>query len=68
MNTTTPSCTVLIVDPCRDTQAQILDHVQSRGFSVISAQDATVALSTIELTRPDIVLTDSFYQIGRAHV
>ena len=64
MNTPTPSCTVLIVDPCRDTQAQILDHVQSRGFSVISAQDATVALSTIELTRPDIVLTDSFYPDG----
>ncbi len=64
MNTSTPSCTVLIVDPCRNTQAQILDHVQSRGFSVISAQDATVALSTIELVRPDIVLTDSFYPDG----
>lgn len=64
MTTPPVACTVLVVDPCRDTQAQILDHVQSRGFSVISAQDATVALSTIELTRPDIVLTDSFYPDG----
>lgn len=64
MSVPSPSCTVLVVDPCRNTQAQILDHVQSRGFSVISAQDATVALSTIELTRPDIVLTDSFYPEG----
>jgi CheY-like chemotaxis protein/anti-sigma regulatory factor (Ser/Thr protein kinase) len=60
MNTPVPSCTVLVVDPCRETQAQILGHLQNRGFSVITAADSTAALATIELTAPDIVLTDSF--------
>ena len=64
MNTPIPSCTVLVVDPCRDTQAQILEHLQDRGFSVITASDPSTALATIELTAPDIVLTDSFLPEG----
>lgn len=64
MTTPIPSCTVLVVDPCRDTQAQILGHMQDRGFSVITAVDPTSALATIELTTPDIVLTDSFLPEG----
>lgn len=64
MNSPTASCTVLIVDPCRETQAQILDHMQNRGFSVITANDPAAALATIELTAPDIVLTDSFLPEG----
>lgn len=64
MSTSSASCTVLVVDPSRDTQAQILDHVQSRGFSVITAQDPETALATIELTHPDIVLTDTFLPMG----
>jgi len=64
MNTTPHSCTVLVVDPCRETQAQILGHMQDRGFSVITAADPTAALETIALTTPDIVLTDSFLPEG----
>lgn len=64
MNHPLPPCTVLVVDPCRDTQAQILGHVQSRGFSAITAQDPETALATIELTHPDIVLTDTFLPMG----
>lgn len=64
MTTSMPSCTVLVIDPCRDTQAQILGHMQDRGFSVITATDPTAALATIELTAPDIVLTDSFMPEG----
>jgi DNA-binding response OmpR family regulator len=64
MNTTPPSCTVLVVDRCRETQAQILGHMQDRGFSVITAADPTAALETIALTTPDIVLTDSFLPEG----
>ena len=64
MNTPVPSCTVLVVDPCRETQAQILEHMQDRGFSVITASDPNTALETIELTAPDIVLTDSFLPEG----
>ncbi|MCC6141017.1 MAG: response regulator [Nitrospira sp.] len=64
MKTPVPSCTVLIVDPCRETQAQILGHMQDRGFSVITASDPHTAIETIELTAPDIVLTDSFLPEG----
>lgn len=64
MTSAYPPCTVLVVDPSRDTQTQILDHVQSRGFSVITAQDPDTALATIELTHPDIVLTDTFLPMG----
>ncbi|THJ21765.1 MAG: response regulator [Nitrospira sp. CG24D] len=64
MNTPLASCTVLVVDSCRETQAQIFGHLQNRGFSVITAADPTAALATIELTAPDIVLTDSFLPEG----
>lgn len=64
MTSPIPSCTVLVVDPCRETQAHILGHMQDRGFSVITAADPTTALATIELTTPDIVLTDSFLPEG----
>lgn len=64
MNPPVPSCTVLVVDPCRETQAQILGHMQDRGFSVITASDPSTALAMLELTAPDIVLTDSFLPEG----
>ena len=59
-----PSSTVLVVDPCPDTQSMIFGHMQDRGFSVITATDPAAALATIELTTPDIVLTDSFLPAG----
>ncbi|MEC4889560.1 MAG: response regulator [Nitrospira sp.] len=64
MNRSTPDCTVLVVDPCQDTQAHILSHMQERGFSVITVADPAAALATIDLTTPDIVLTDSFLPEG----
>ena len=64
MNRSTPDCTVLVVDPCQDTQTEILSHMQERGFSVITVSDPAAALATIELTTPDIVLTDSFLPEG----
>lgn len=64
MNTMPPSCTVLVVDSSQETQAQILGHMQDRGFSVITAADPAAALTAIELTAPDIVLTDSFLPEG----
>ncbi len=62
--TTVHPCTLLVIDPCPDTQAQILDHVQGRDFSVITAADPRAALSTIDLTAPDIVITDAFLPEG----
>jgi two-component system cell cycle response regulator len=58
------SCTLLVVDACPDTQARILEHVQGRGFSTITAQDPSSALATIDLTAPDIVITDLFLPDG----
>lgn len=59
-----PDCTVLVVDPCQDTQAHILRHMRERGFTVITVSDPATALATIELAAPDIVLTDSFLPDG----
>lgn len=64
MKRNTPGCTVLVVDPCQDTQTEILGHMQERGFSVIAVSDPVAALATIELTTPDIVVTDLFLPDG----
>lgn len=58
------ACTLLVIDPCRDTQARIVEHVQGRGFSVISAADPASAMAMIDLTAPDIILTDLFMPEG----
>jgi CheY-like chemotaxis protein/anti-sigma regulatory factor (Ser/Thr protein kinase) len=60
MTSQNPSCTVLVIDPCPETQARILEHVQGRGYSIIAASDPSTALATIDLTAPDIVITDLF--------
>jgi CheY-like chemotaxis protein/anti-sigma regulatory factor (Ser/Thr protein kinase) len=57
-------CTVLVIDPCPETQTRILEHVQGRGFSVITASDPSGALATIDLAAPDIVITDLFLPEG----
>ncbi|TKS59875.1 MAG: response regulator [Nitrospira sp.] len=60
-----PPCTVLVIDPCPETQARIVNHVQGRGFSIIAASDPSRALTIIDLTAPDIVITDLFLPEGR---
>jgi DNA-binding response OmpR family regulator len=64
MTSQNPSCTVLVIDPCPETQARIFDHVQGRGVSIIAASDPSAALSTIDLAAPDIVITDLFLPGG----
>lgn len=57
--------TVLVVDACPDTQARIMELVQGRGYSIMTAPDPDTALATIDLTAPDIVITDLFLPEGR---
>ncbi|MGQ0665788.1 MAG: response regulator, partial [Nitrospiraceae bacterium] len=64
MTSQIPPCTVLVIDPCRETQARIADHVEGRGFSVVAAADPSTALTTIGLAAPDIVITDLFLPEG----
>lgn len=64
MTSQNPTCTVLVIDPCPETQARIVDHVQGRGFSIIAASDPSAALATIDLAAPDIVITDLFLPEG----
>jgi len=44
MTPTPQPYTLLVVDPCSDTQARIVAQVQGRGFSVIAAPTAAAAL------------------------
>ena len=60
MNTLTTSDHLLVIDPCLDTQASIAEQLQGRGFSVVAASDAATALTTIDMTAPDIVIMDLF--------
>jgi len=64
MTAQNPPCNVLVIDPCPETQACIVNHVQGRGFSIIAASDPTTALATIDLAAPDIVITDLFLPDG----
>ncbi|MGE0468478.1 MAG: hypothetical protein Nkreftii_002584 [Candidatus Nitrospira kreftii] len=59
---TTPDLSdqLLVVDSCLETQARIAQHLQGRGFSIVSTHDPVAALATIESAAPDIVLTDLF--------
>lgn len=58
------SCTLLVVDSCSETQARIVEHVQGRGFSIITATDPSAAMAMIDLTAPDVVITDLFLPEG----
>ncbi len=54
------SKTLLVVDPCAELQAVALEQAKIRGLSVITAPDPRVALTMLDMTVPDVVLTDLF--------
>ena len=60
MITTPASRTLLLVAGNQDTQASVHAQATASGLSVISASDPAIGLSTFEMVRPDIVLTDLF--------
>lgn len=55
---------LLVIDPCRETQSRIVQHLQGRGFSVLGVSDPAAALMTIESAAPDLVITDLFLPDG----
>ena len=57
-NATSP--TMLVVDPCAETWALVMEQAKLRGLSVITAPDPRVALAMIEMAVPDILMTDLF--------
>jgi two-component system cell cycle response regulator len=63
---TSPSlpCTVLVIDSCPDTHERIVSFVQGRGISVITASDPSAALTVMDRSAPDIVITDLFLPDG----
>lgn len=52
--------TVLVVDACAESRARFLEQTQGRGLSVITATDPHVALTTFQMSVPDVVITDLF--------
>jgi len=54
------SKTLLVVDPCAETQALALEQATMRGLSVITAPDPHVAMAMLDMTVPDVVLSDRF--------
>jgi DNA-binding response OmpR family regulator len=64
MTGASPRCTLLVVDACRDSQARIHEHLQGRGYSIITAADPDAAGAMIDLMAPDVVITDLFLPQG----
>jgi DNA-binding response OmpR family regulator len=64
MTASDPGCILLIVDPCPETQARIAEHLQGRGFSIITATDPVAALAMVDMAAPNIVITDLFLPEG----
>jgi CheY-like chemotaxis protein len=52
------SKTLLVVDSCADTQALALELATPRGLSVVAATDHRGAMAMLDLTVPDVVLSD----------
>ena len=52
--------TLLVVADNAETQTVILEHARAQGHSVISASSPALGLSTFDMTKPDIVITDLF--------
>ena len=52
------SKTLLVVDPYAETQALALEQAKTRGLSVIMAPDPQGAMAMLDMTVPDVVLSD----------
>ncbi|MBI4001847.1 MAG: response regulator [Nitrospira defluvii] len=52
------SKTLLVVDSCPETQALTLEQAKARGLSVITAPDPHGAMAMLNMTVPDVVLSD----------
>ncbi|ULA68933.1 MAG: Putative Response regulator with ATPase domain [Nitrospira sp.] len=56
----TASPTMLVVDPCAEIWALVMEQAKLRGLSVITAPDPHVAVAMIDMAVPDVLMTDLF--------
>lgn len=68
MTVSASSCHILVIDPCPDTQARIVRLVEGRDICVTTACDPSAALTSIDQTDPDIVITELFLPEGAGFV
>lgn len=54
------SRTILIVEPCAETLAMVMEEAKTRGLSPLTAPDPQVALAMLDMASPDVLLTDLF--------
>lgn len=60
MKTGRSSCTVLLVDPSRDLQADLARDAERLGVTLIAASSPSEAVASFEQDPPDVVITDLF--------
>lgn len=60
MNPNMSGKTLLVVDDCVESRARLLEQIEGGGLSVITATDPHVALTTFQMSLPDVVITDLF--------
>lgn len=58
MNNQTAGKTVLVVAECGDSQAMVLEQAKKKGLSVITAADSQVAVATLAMTVPEVIVTE----------
>ncbi|MBP8155288.1 MAG: response regulator, partial [Nitrospira sp.] len=54
------SRTLLVVEPCAETLAMVMEQAKMRGLSTLTAPDPQVALAMMDMASPDVLLTDLF--------
>lgn len=54
------SRTLLVVEPCAETLALVLEEAKIRGLTVMTAPDPQVAIAMLDMALPDILLTNLF--------
>ena len=54
------SRTLLVVEPCAETLAMVLEQAKTRDLSIMPAPAPHVALAMMDLASPDVLMTDLF--------
>jgi DNA-binding response OmpR family regulator len=50
----------LVVEPCAETLAMVMEQAKTRGLSIMTAPDPHVALAMMDMASPDVLMTDLF--------
>ena len=55
------SRTLLVVEPCAETLAMVLEQAKTRDLSIMTAPDPHVALAMMDMASPDVLMTCLLY-------